>query len=117
MCHDDTNGDSYKSSKDNFFIYKFDKSMGGLSGLSFEEGQFTVVGYVTAGSDLVQQIKSGDVIEKAEILSGEDRLKEPFPPPRRAAVVSDDVTATTEGPEGQQPAPNQPPGEIEQESA
>jgi cyclophilin family peptidyl-prolyl cis-trans isomerase len=119
MCHDDTNGDSYKSSKDNFFIYKFDKSMGGLSGLSFEEGQFTVVGYVTAGSDLVQQIKSGDVIEKVEILSGEERLKEPFPPPRRALVVNDDVTTTTEEPEeGQQPVPNQPlVGENEPESA
>ena len=85
MCHDDT-GDSYKSSKDNFFIYKFDKSMGGLSGLSFEEGQFTVVGYVTDGSELIEQIKSGDVIDKVEILSGQDRLKEPFPPPQREGV-------------------------------
>ena len=76
MCHDE-NGDSYKSSKENFFIYKFDKSMGGLSGLSFEEGQYSVVGYVTDGADLIAQIETGDVIDKAEILNGGDRLKQP----------------------------------------
>ena len=31
--------------------------MGGLAGLSFDEGQFSVVGYVTGGSDLIGQVE------------------------------------------------------------
>uniref|UniRef100_A0A7S2SZM0 PPIase cyclophilin-type domain-containing protein n=2 Tax=Chloropicon primus TaxID=1764295 RepID=A0A7S2SZM0_9CHLO len=75
MSHD--SADANKSSTENFFIYKFDESMGGLAGLSFDEGQFSVVGYVTSGADLVAQVEGGDVIEKVEILSGGDRLRRP----------------------------------------
>jgi len=51
--------------------------MGGLAGLSFDEGQFSVVGYVTGGSDLIGQVEGGDTLEKVEILSGGDRLRQP----------------------------------------
>ena len=87
MSHDNTN--VYKSSSENFFIYKFDESMGGLAGLSFDEGQFSVVGYVTGGSDLIEQVENGDVVEKVEILSGEEKLKIPLsmvPAPAPAPV-------------------------------
>ena len=75
MSHDA--GDALRSSTDRFFIYKFEESMGGLAGLSFDEGQFSVVGYVTQGSDLITQVEGGDIIEKVEIVSGGDRLREP----------------------------------------
>merc|ERR1739848_869481 len=87
MSHDNTN--VYKSSSENFFIYKFDESMGGLAGLSFDEGQFSVVGYVTGGSDLIEQVENGDVVEKVEVLSGEEKLKIPLsmvPAPAPAPV-------------------------------
>eukprot|EP00894_Picocystis_sp_ML_P000986 jgi/Pico_ML_1/51503/g2526.t1 len=43
MVHSDP--DSYSSSSsDNFFIYLYDPQQSGLSGLSFEEGQFAVLG-------------------------------------------------------------------------
>jgi len=59
-----------------FFIYKFDRaSMGGLGGLSFEEGQFSVFGYVTEDSrDALEALRDGSGIEKIEILKGEERL-------------------------------------------
>ena len=62
------------SSDLNFFIYKFEPGMSGLSGLSFDEGQFSVVGYVTEGADVLSQVENGDIIEKVEIVAGENRL-------------------------------------------
>ena len=38
-----------------------------ISGLSFDEGQFSVVGYVTEGADVLSQVENGDIIEKVEI--------------------------------------------------
>jgi len=64
------------SSDKDFFIYKFERGMGGLSGLSFDEGQFSVVGYVTQGADFIDQVETGDTIEKVVVISGADRLKQ-----------------------------------------
>ena len=55
--------------------------MGGQAGLSFDEGLFGVFGYVTKGLDVMNKIVPGDVLEKAEITEGLDRLVLPPAPP------------------------------------
>ena len=86
MAHSPTN--AYASSSDAFFIYKFDRqNMGGLGGLSFDEGQFTVVGYVTDGAELLAQLDSGDKLVSSRLVEGRDKLKglpEPAPAPAPA---------------------------------
>ncbi|CAN1838073.1 Peptidyl-prolyl cis-trans isomerase CYP37, chloroplastic [Linum perenne] len=57
-----------------FFFYLYDKRNSGLGGLSFDEGQFSVFGYMTAGKDILAQIKTGDVIQSAKLVDGQDRL-------------------------------------------
>ena len=68
--------DSFVSG-DEWFMYKFDKQQAGLAGLSFDEGTFGVFGYVTKGLDVVKQLVTGDVIVKAKLVSGEERLLQP----------------------------------------
>lgn len=57
-----------------FFFYLYDKRNAGLGGLSFDEGQFSVFGYTTVGRDILPQIKTGDVIQSAKLIEGQDRL-------------------------------------------
>ncbi|KAH9802796.1 peptidyl-prolyl cis-trans isomerase CYP37 [Citrus sinensis] len=57
-----------------FFFYLYDKRNAGLGGLSFDEGQFSVFGYTTVGRDILPQIKTGDVIQSAKLMEGQDRL-------------------------------------------
>ena len=62
-------------SGEEFFIYKFDPTQAGLAGLSFEEGEFAVFGYVTTGmEEVVARLETGDRIVSAKIVSGLDRL-------------------------------------------
>lgn len=68
--------DAYLSG-DEWFVYKFEKQQAGLAGLSFDEGTFGVFGYVTKGLDVVYQLRNGDVIVKAELVSGADKLLRP----------------------------------------
>ncbi|XP_024015620.1 peptidyl-prolyl cis-trans isomerase CYP37, chloroplastic isoform X2 [Eutrema salsugineum] len=72
MAHSE-NSDEY-SSPYQFFIYLYDKRNSGLGGLSFDEGQFSVFGYTTAGRDILGQIKTGDIIKSAKLIEGQDRL-------------------------------------------
>ncbi|CAI5507035.1 unnamed protein product [Closterium sp. Naga37s-1] len=60
-----------------FFLYKYDKRRSGLGGLAFDEGQFSVFGYVTRGRDVLAQLRTGDVIQSARIVAGADRLSVP----------------------------------------
>mmetsp|Transcript_5080 Transcript_5080/g.8285 ORF Transcript_5080/g.8285 Transcript_5080/m.8285 type:complete len:137 (+) Transcript_5080:1266-1676(+) len=62
-----------------FFIYKFDRaSMGGLGGLSFEEGQFSVFGYVSESShDALEAVKDGEIIDSISIVKGGENLSIP----------------------------------------
>ncbi|KAK9674072.1 hypothetical protein RND81_12G209000 [Saponaria officinalis] len=62
------------SSPNQFFFYLYDKRNAGLGGLSFDEGQFSVFGYTTAGRDVLAQIKTGDIIRSAKLTEGADRL-------------------------------------------
>ncbi|CAA0813878.1 Peptidyl-prolyl cis-trans isomerase CYP37-chloroplastic [Striga hermonthica] len=62
------------SSPNQFFFYLYDKRNAGLGGLSFDEGQFSVFGYTTAGREILSEIKSGDVIRSAKLIEGQDRL-------------------------------------------
>ncbi|XP_074311059.1 peptidyl-prolyl cis-trans isomerase CYP37, chloroplastic isoform X2 [Silene latifolia] len=62
------------SSPNQFFFYLYDKRNAGLGGLSFDEGQFSVFGYTTAGRDVLPQIKTGDIIKSAKLIEGNDRL-------------------------------------------
>ena len=60
-----------------FFVYKFDKRSAGLGGLAFEEGEFSVFGYVVNAEEegFLAQLATGDVIVKAKVVSGLDRLQ------------------------------------------
>ncbi|XP_010503082.1 PREDICTED: peptidyl-prolyl cis-trans isomerase CYP37, chloroplastic-like isoform X2 [Camelina sativa] len=72
MAHSE-NSEDY-SSPYQFFFYLYDKRNSGLGGLSFDEGQFSVFGYTTAGRDILGQIKTGDVIKSAKLIEGQERL-------------------------------------------
>ncbi|KAG1680580.1 hypothetical protein FOA52_015027 [Chlamydomonas sp. UWO 241] len=65
------------ASGDEWFIFKFEKQQAGLSGLAFDEGTFGVFGYVTDGLDVVKALGNGDVIVRAELVSGLDKLVRP----------------------------------------
>ncbi|KAI8474603.1 MAG: cyclophilin-type peptidyl-prolyl cis-trans isomerase [Monoraphidium minutum] len=65
-------------SGDEWFIFKFDKQQAGLAGLSFDEGRFGVFAYVTEGMDaVVPRLETGDLIVKAEVVEGADKLVRP----------------------------------------
>jgi len=66
--------ESGESSAAGFFIFLYNRSQSGLSGLAFEEGEFAVCGYVTGGGDVLPRLRSGDVIKKAVLVEGRDRL-------------------------------------------
>ncbi|KAA8526859.1 hypothetical protein F0562_008912 [Nyssa sinensis] len=72
MAHSDVS-EEY-SSPNQFFFYLYDKRSAGLGGLSFDEGQFAVFGYVTVGREILPEIKTGDVIQSAKMVEGQDRL-------------------------------------------
>ncbi|KAK3020633.1 hypothetical protein RJ639_047854 [Escallonia herrerae] len=72
MAHSDVS-EEY-SSPYQFFFYLYDKSYAGLGGLSFDEGQFSVFGYTIAGREILPQIKSGDIIQSARLVEGQDHL-------------------------------------------
>lgn len=72
MSHS-TDSDEY-SSPSQFFFYLYDKRNSGLGGLAFDEGQFSVFGYVTTGRDVLSQLKTGDIIRSAKLVEGQDRL-------------------------------------------
>ncbi|KAH7297844.1 hypothetical protein KP509_25G015100 [Ceratopteris richardii] len=62
------------SAPSQFFFYLYDRRSAGLGGLSFDEGQFSVFGYVTKGKELLSQLRTGDIIVSAKLISGADRL-------------------------------------------
>uniref|UniRef100_A0A7S0SIZ5 PPIase cyclophilin-type domain-containing protein n=1 Tax=Mantoniella antarctica TaxID=81844 RepID=A0A7S0SIZ5_9CHLO len=64
------------SSPTQFFVYQFDKRSAGLGGMAFEEGEFSVFGYVVQGEEegFLAQLRTGDTIVKAEVVLGADRL-------------------------------------------
>ena len=64
------------SSASQFFVYQFDKRSAGLGGLAFEEGEFSVFGYIVGGEDegFLGQLQTGDTIVSAKVTSGLDRL-------------------------------------------
>ncbi|EOY12835.1 hypothetical protein QUC31_002011 [Theobroma cacao] len=62
------------SSPYQFFFYLYDRRNAGLGGISFDEGQFSVFGYTTAGREVLPQIRTGDVIRAAKLVEGQDRL-------------------------------------------
>jgi hypothetical protein len=57
---------------------QFTKNQAGLAGLSFDEGRFGVFAYVTEGmDDIVPRLETGDVIVRAELAEGADKLVRP----------------------------------------
>ena len=57
-----------------FFIYLFDAQQAGLAGLSFDEGRYGVLGYVTDGADVLRQVRPGDRVAAVRVTSGQERL-------------------------------------------
>lgn len=62
-------------SSQKFFIYKYERQAAGLAGLSFDEGEFGVLGYVTRGQELLRTIGEGDRLVSARLVSGGDKLR------------------------------------------
>jgi cyclophilin family peptidyl-prolyl cis-trans isomerase len=60
-----------------FFFFRFARATAGLGGQAFEEGAFSVCGYVTEGVELLKQLGSGDRIQSARLVAGQDRLVVP----------------------------------------
>lgn len=46
-----------------------------LSDLDFLDGDYAVFGHVTKGMETVDQIKQGDKIDSAKVISGAENLK------------------------------------------
>jgi len=69
--------DDGASSSTQFFLFNFDRRQAGLGGVAFEEGEFSTFGYVTKGLDYVKGLRKGDVIVKASVEKGGDRLVNP----------------------------------------
>lgn len=69
--------DDGASSSSQFFLFNFDRRQAGLGGVAFEEGEFSTFGYVTKGLDYVRDLRKGDVIVKASVTAGGDRLVNP----------------------------------------
>jgi hypothetical protein len=44
-----------------YFVYQFDKRSAGLGGMAFEEGEFSVFGYLVKGEEegFLNQLQSG----------------------------------------------------------
>ena len=63
-----------QSDAEQFFIYLFDKRSAGLGGLSFEEGEFSVFGYVTKGEEYLGSIGTNAQIVSARVVEGADKL-------------------------------------------
>jgi len=59
------------------FIYLFDGRSAGLAGLAFDEGTFSVAGYVTGGQELLPQLRQGDRVTSVRLVEGGDRLRRP----------------------------------------
>jgi len=66
--------DDGASSSSQFFLFNFDRRQAGLGGVAFEEGEFSTFGYITNGLEYVSSLRKGDVIVKAEVVQGADRL-------------------------------------------
>ena len=66
-----------EASASGFFLFLYNRSTSGLSGLAFEEGEFSVVGYVTGGAETLARLRTGDVVRKAVLVDGADRLVMP----------------------------------------
>lgn len=62
------------SSSSEFFIFKYNRQQAGLSGLSFDEGNFSVFGYVTKNQEALRQLSDGDRINRIKVISGEEKL-------------------------------------------
>ena len=62
-----------------FFIYKYQRQASGLAGLSFDEGNFGVFGYVTKGAELLNKLEPGDVVVGARVADGAEKLRLPTP--------------------------------------
>jgi cyclophilin family peptidyl-prolyl cis-trans isomerase len=60
-----------------FFIYRFARATAGLGGAAFEEGNYAVFGYITEGTELLKQLRSGDRIVSARLGAGAERLVTP----------------------------------------
>lgn len=74
MAHPGPDVSDGASASNEFFLYKFDKASSGLAGLSFEEGNFSVFGYVTGGLEYIPQLQAGDTILNARLIAGAERL-------------------------------------------
>jgi len=65
-----------ESSGSGLFFYRYSRANAGLGGLSFEEGAFSVFGYVDGedGLQLLRSLHSGDTIKRARVVEGIENL-------------------------------------------
>jgi len=62
------------SSSEEAFIFKFNRDTAGLGGLAFDEGKFSVIGYVTKGLETIKTLQTGNIIVRADIVNGQENL-------------------------------------------
>ncbi len=67
--NEDANGGSSQ-----FFFLLFEPELT-PAGLNLLDGRYAVFGYAVEGSEVLGQLRPGDVIEKAEVISGAENLK------------------------------------------
>lgn len=73
MSHpsEDPNGGSSQ-----FFVYLFESDLT-PAGLNLIDGNYTVIGYVTEGEEVLRKLKLEDKIEKVRVISGIENLVQP----------------------------------------
>lgn len=68
---DDPNGGSSQ-----FFFFLFEPELT-PAGRNLLDGRYAIFGYVTEGKEVLEQLKQGDIIESAQVVSGLENLVQP----------------------------------------
>jgi peptidylprolyl isomerase len=68
---DDANGGSSQ-----FFFFLFEPELT-VAGANLLDGRYAIFGFVTEGQEILRQLKAGDKIESAQVVSGIENLVEP----------------------------------------
>jgi peptidylprolyl isomerase len=71
-------GENPNGASSQFFFFLFEPELT-PAGLNLLDGRYAVFGYVTEGKEVLEQLKEGDQIESAKVISGAENLVEPEP--------------------------------------
>jgi len=80
------------SASSQFFMFLFESDMT-PAGKNFLDGRYSTFGYTVEGEKFLRQVKEGDVITSAKVLSGKERLKLTAPAAAAPAAPAVEVKA------------------------